>query len=141
VRPQAWSVLRDPCIFWSARPTLHFQSYRIVSLWSGLNPQANLVVNMEYRLSSLIAITIFLGISKAYNETVDARCAVPWEYWCEDRCGADSYGDTCCEISGGRHNLCGLGKVLVIPNIRELSANPERYFLLLGRMLPYRHVL
>ena len=31
------------------------------------------------------------------------------EYWCQDRCGSDVYGDTCCETPDGQHNLCGTG--------------------------------
>lgn len=31
------------------------------------------------------------------------------EYWCQDRCGSDAYGDTCCETPDEQHNLCGAG--------------------------------
>ncbi|KAE9368329.1 hypothetical protein N431DRAFT_512361 [Stipitochalara longipes BDJ] len=33
------------------------------------------------------------------------------EYWCQDRCGSDAYGDTCCETPNGQHNLCGAGTI------------------------------
>lgn len=62
---------------------------------------------------ALIGITYLTKILEASSLLGDPRCAVPWEYWCEDRCGSDSYGDTCCPISNGRHNLCGAGTSLV----------------------------
>jgi hypothetical protein len=62
---------------------------------------------------AIFFVATFLSniIARASLVLRDPRCPVDWEYWCEDRCGADIYGDTCCPISGERHNLCGLGMV------------------------------
>ncbi|KAK4450980.1 hypothetical protein QBC34DRAFT_378805 [Podospora aff. communis PSN243] len=38
------------------------------------------------------------------------KCA-PGEYWCQDRCGSDAYGNTCCTTPDGQHNLCGAGTI------------------------------
>ena len=58
-------------------------------------------------LFALIALLPLLSTAIFHRET--NKCA-PGEYWCQDRCGSDAYGDTCCTTPDGQHNLCGVGK-------------------------------
>ncbi|KAF4549335.1 Hypothetical protein D9617_22g066810 [Elsinoe fawcettii] len=48
----------------------------------------------------------WLSTVTALLELNSSRC-VAGEYFCQDRCGSDAYGQTCCAIPDGLHNLCG----------------------------------
>ncbi|KAI0179367.1 hypothetical protein GGR52DRAFT_303474 [Hypoxylon sp. FL1284] len=57
------------------------------------------------------AIAIFIcSVGGVLLSDGGGKCAVG-EYWCQDRCGSDSLGDTCCETPDGQHNLCGVGTI------------------------------
>ncbi|KAH7336123.1 hypothetical protein BKA65DRAFT_538310 [Rhexocercosporidium sp. MPI-PUGE-AT-0058] len=53
---------------------------------------------------------VFFALSSGSLLPTQDKCA-PGEYWCQDRCGSDAYGDTCCRTPSGRHNLCGAGTI------------------------------
>ncbi|KAK4153453.1 hypothetical protein C8A00DRAFT_43634 [Chaetomidium leptoderma] len=49
---------------------------------------------------------VLLPVSEGVFFRRTSTCA-PNEYWCQDRCGSDDYGETCCQTPDGQHNLCG----------------------------------
>ncbi|KAK3322775.1 hypothetical protein B0H66DRAFT_532096 [Apodospora peruviana] len=65
---------------------------------------------MKTRNAGMVASIVHLLLQAASVNAIFLRstpaCA-QGEYWCQDRCGSDAYGDTCCPTFGGRHNLCG----------------------------------
>lgn len=52
-----------------------------------------------------------------------SKCG-PGEYWCQDRCGSDAYGDTCCQTPDGQHNLCGVGMLKICTFVDTRFAVP-----------------
>ncbi|KAK3299466.1 uncharacterized protein B0H64DRAFT_455416 [Chaetomium fimeti] len=57
-------------------------------------------------LRAILWLVVFTVLTEAVVIRSTSRCA-PNEYWCQDRCGSDDYGNTCCETPDGQHNLCG----------------------------------
>ncbi|KAK4210470.1 hypothetical protein QBC37DRAFT_390473 [Rhypophila decipiens] len=55
-----------------------------------------------------LSYALLFGASQAIFAPSADEC-LPGEYWCEDRCGSDSYGETCCQAPGlvDKHHLCG----------------------------------
>ncbi|KIN03374.1 hypothetical protein OIDMADRAFT_26083 [Oidiodendron maius Zn] len=53
-----------------------------------------------------LSATFFFALTEALFLRSTQSCALG-EYWCQDRCGSDAYGDTCCQTPDGQHNLCG----------------------------------
>jgi hypothetical protein len=71
--------------------------------------QASLVVMRLASGTAIIWLPLFYTLTEGVFVRSTSRCA-PNEYWCQDRCGSDDYGNTCCETPDGQHNLCGTGK-------------------------------
>ncbi|KAM7214287.1 Peptidase S8/S53 domain containing protein [Rhypophila decipiens] len=55
-----------------------------------------------------LSYALLFGASQAIFAPSADEC-LPGEYWCEDRCGSDSYGEACCQAPGlvDKHHLCG----------------------------------
>ncbi|KAK4442006.1 hypothetical protein QBC34DRAFT_456777 [Podospora aff. communis PSN243] len=60
--------------------------------------------------TAIIWLPLFYTLTEGVFVRSTSRCA-PNEYWCQDRCGSDDYGNTCCETPDGQHNLCGTGTI------------------------------
>lgn len=70
--------------------------------------------------TAFICLTTWSLLTQCSLIRSTSECA-PNEYWCQDRCGSDEYGDTCCETPDGGHNLCGLGMFSLSSRIHIVS--------------------
>ncbi|KAH8891558.1 hypothetical protein GQ53DRAFT_823579 [Thozetella sp. PMI_491] len=58
-----------------------------------------------------LALLLFAATEAIFLRDGLAHSCSAGEYWCQDRCGSDAYGDTCCLTPNGQHNLCGAGTI------------------------------